>query len=335
MRNNFFINAYKFVETEESSQLENFSTEAFVFVLRHLINETPKTAQRLISLFGFKDITLDELKELQIETQRTFFAPENFTDKKLIPHEQQEARPDIAIWLEPNDIVFIEVKVDAELNIYTLENHTQIDQVDFYRNIKSCRDVYTLSKHRINKDYPTDKLVRWHTIFEELKSLDSFVTQEFLHFLESNNMGERIKVSDKALNILEQIKALNALLKNSWESANMQGFKLNAYNYANENGLGYYILKESDNNSATKEFEYFIGINLVTEHKESYLNKITFWTSSKSVRNKSKDCFDAFRCGYITRNNIELSELTALETIDEQENMIKNWLIDEIYPLLK
>ncbi|MEW6565061.1 MAG: hypothetical protein AB1404_06110 [Spirochaetota bacterium] len=335
VNSNYFINSYKYVKTEESSQLENFSTETFVFILKYLIKEFPEYAKKILSLFGFNNISNDDINNIHIETQKSFYIPENFVDINKIPIKQKEARPDIAIWFNSNEIILIEVKVDAGLNWYTLQNKSQIDQIEFYSNIKNCKDVYVLSKHTIDINYPNNKLIRWFNIYEILKTINSFIIKEYLYFLERNNMGERLKIDNNVLNILDKIKALDNLLKNSWEAANIKGYKLNSYSFINELGFGYFILKNNEKSSAAKEFPYFIGINLIVENKEKYANKIVFWVSADSIDIKKKDSFDYFECGYISKNNIELSELIKLDSVDEQEKALRDWLIKEVMPLLE
>lgn len=337
MENNYFINAYKYTKTKDSSYLENYSTESFVFVLKYLVKERPETARKILSLFGFEDLTNEDLKALGIETQITFYAPEDFVDNSRVPINQRKARPDITLRTDHNELVFIEVKVDANLNTYTLESGIQIDQVAFYRNIKNCKDVYVLSRHAIDQGGPNTKLIRWYSIYEILKSCDSYIVREFLYFLEENNMGERFKIDGKVLNILDTIKALTSLLRNSWSAAGIKGFKLNSSSFIDEPGFGYYILRNNERSSSSveSEFSYFIGVSRVSEKKEEYSNKITLWARFDAVSEKDRDYFDKFDCGYIAKRSIDLCELIKLDSIDEQERVITDWIVQEVKPLLK
>lgn len=332
MSNNFFSNAYKYRETQDTSQLENFTTEAFVFILRYLIVEYPDLALDILALFGFLEIKKSDLEKIHVDTQQRFSPPEDFSDVNKIPQKQQYAIPDITIWMNPDELIFIEVKVDAGLNEYKSKNGKTINQVDFYKNIKDCKDVYVLSKHYIDIE---NNNIRWFTIYEKLKNNKSFIIKEFLSFLKENGMGERIMLDKNALNVLNSIEALTSLLKNSWEKSGIKKYKLNGYSYITEYGFGYYILKDQEKIGAAKETNIFIGISKV-EGQEEYSQKITLWTNDMHLAQKNKDKLETFDNDdyFLSKKCIDLNELIKLKSVDDQETKITRWINEMVKPLL-
>ena len=337
MSNNFFINAYKYSETKERSQLENFTTESFVFVLKFLILKYPEKAKKVLALFNI-NIETKDIRELSIETQKYFSVPDDFININKIPIEKKEAKPDIVICDNKNRRIIIEVKVESSLNIYNLNNEKTIDQVDFYKNLKNIEEVYTLSKHHIEKNIASKYKIRWFQIYEILVKIDSFVVKEFCNFLEDNGMGERKILNEKTLDILETVDALSELIKNAWEISSVQNKKLNAYTYISSWGFGYYILDKDENNSATKEFSDFIGVNKIdlnSSNEIKYKNSITFWTRNKPRKKDLSDFEEISLGGYILKEKIELTKLIELKNIDKQEQLLSTWIKNKVLPRIK
>lgn len=329
MKNNFFLNAYKYKETKVSSQLENFTTECFVFILKYLISEKNKSALEILSLFGV-DYKY-EMGNIYIETQTCFYVPYDFVDVDCIPTNQKFARPDITIWIDKKELTFIEVKIDAPLNRYFLKIK-QIDQIDFYKNIKTCKSVYLLSRHNIDKENFKDQYkIRWFKIYEILKNEECLIIKEFLYFLDLNYLGERKMLDNNCLNILDTIASLSSLLENGWNSAGITKYKLNSNMYINQFGFGWYILKKNQRNSATKDFSYFIGINKTKSEK--YKNQIVFWVDEK-IEN-FEDKFIEIDNGYIINNTLDLNTLIQISDVDEQEKKNSAWVIEYIKPILE
>ena len=331
--NNYFLNAYKYKETQERSQLENFTTESFIFILKYLISEYPEDAKKILSLFGIK-----YEQDLTIKTQSIYNISENCIDINKIPVGQKEAKPDIVIYNNQNKTFIIEVKVDSSLNIYNLKNGTIIDQYDFYKNLKNIERVYTLSKHHIEKDINPKLKIRWYQIYEILKTIHSNIVKEFCIFLEENGMGERKMIDKKSLDILGTVYALSELIKNSWEKLNIKNKKLNSYNYITQWGFGFYIIDKKTRNSATKDFNNFIGINKIDENNSNeikYKNAITYWTRNVPKKADLADFEQISLSGYILKEKIDLEELIQLKDIDKQEQLLSNWLKEKVIPKLQ
>lgn len=333
-KNCFFSNAFKYVEQEGSSPLENFLTESFVFVLKYLIDRFPCDAISILNLFGIKITDTSQLKVIKLETQKTFYAPHDFCDENKIPIEDKrmkDARPDIVIYQSKKPTV-IEVKVEACLNSYKLKDRAPIDQIDFYENIKGIKAVYTLSKHFIDKNNFSNK-VRWFQIYEKLNNNKSFVVKEFCNFLSENNMGERKMIREKDIDVLNTVDALTSLIKNAWERTNIKKMKLNLSPCITSREFGYYLMRKEERASATKEYPHFIGINI--SEKEDYKDAILYLINtipSKKIIDKFEEFDD--NGWYVLKEVIKLKDLVKLKDIDKQEKKLADWLKNNVVPVL-
>lgn len=334
--NCFFSNAFKYVKQEESSPLENFLTESFVFVLKYLIDRFPCDAISILNLFGIKITDTSQLTYIKLETQKTFYAPHDFCDKNKIPIEnkkRKDARPDIVIYQSNEQKpTIIEVKVEASLNQYYLKNGDPIDQIDFYENIKGVKSVYTLSKHFIDRKGSANS-VRWFSIYELLKeNKKSFVVKEFCDFLKENNMGERKMIREKDIDILNTVNALTSLIRDAWESSNIKKMKINSSPRITSSEFGYFLMRKGEKSSATKEYPHFIGINI--SEKENYKDAILYLVNKPSK--KIIDKFEEFDDNgwYVLKEAIKLKDLVKLKDIDEQEKKLADWLKNSVVPVL-
>ncbi|MBO4777267.1 MAG: hypothetical protein J5588_02125 [Bacteroidales bacterium] len=319
--NNFFSNAYKYTELEERSQLENYLTESFVFILKYLIKSFPLDAIKILDLFGI-EVTENQLvdpktKNIQIETQKIFCA-KDFVDKKI---EKNEARPDIVIYQPFDQKTIIEVKVDASLNSYDLKKGKQIDQVDFYKNIKGVKEVYTLSKHFIDKDGFSNK-VRWFQIYEILRKNESFVVKEFCKFLNEKNMGEIKKLNKESVfDFLCSVNELPSLIKEAWKNSEIKDTLETKLSWG-DNEFGYYV----DENPSR-----FVGLSK-TENK-TYKDAILYLDMYPSK--EFMESFDKFNDEwFVLRDVIKIEKMFDLESGEAQLKMLTDWLKNKVAPML-
>jgi len=108
---NLLVALHKYAHHQD----ENFTTEAFAHLLRHLVAFDPGTACSLFDCLsgGGLRLTAGDCPTLGIKTQQT----------------DEAGRPDI--WVEgPTQLVIIEVKVESEPGL---------DQLDRYRDILNWR----------------------------------------------------------------------------------------------------------------------------------------------------------------------------------------------------
>jgi len=171
------------LHTYASQQDENFTTKAFVHLLRHMKVHDPQMACALLRCVsgGLLNVVEEDCPSLKIETQQTF----------------REGIPDILI-TSPRHFVIIEVKLDAE------PGSTQLDR---YRKVlKSRREEHRhlvlLSRYPVDpaETEKVDSHVRWHEIGRFLRfkvgdsrNTDTFLMQQFFDFLTERGMAmERV-----------------------------------------------------------------------------------------------------------------------------------------------
>lgn len=328
MKESYFSNAYKYTESKDSSHLENFTTESFVFILKYLIKEFPCDAKKILLMFNLE---IEDLSNLKIETQKIFYTPFDFIDEHKIPIKVKEAIPDIVLYESITEKTIIEVKIDAELNKYYLKDGTIIDQVDFYKNIKGVKNVYTLSKHYIDKNEFNCK-VRWYEIFKSLENNDSYIINEFREYLSENRMGERKMITNDCINIVDTVDAFTSLIKDAWEISGINNMKINSYPYITPYGFGFYILNKKERNSATKDFSHFIGINKT--ETEKYKSAITYWVADKPKKGVLSNFEELDSNGYVLKVVIKLQDLIKVKNRDKQEELVSDWLKNKVKPML-
>lgn len=322
MKLSSFSKAFKYCQTETSSQIENFTTEMFCFLWNYLKSdkELKEPFNELKKFFNIND----EIES--IDTQIPF---SRFSDNAFIPNDQVNAIPDICIKLCSNKFVFIEVKVEQQLNIYKNKEDKEFDQIDFYKNIESRESVHLLSKNYIEKE-DFDCSHRWYEIYNILESYKSnFVINEFLYFLDENNMGKQSALTSFSSDLLGFIGAFDSILHESWHNSGIKDFYLSRNCYAYKYGFGYYIREKSlkDTNGETN---YFLGVNPYSDEK----NKISFYISDSENEpkiNELKLYKKISKNGFLTENNLSFDELFEKD-MKTQIQTIKNWIIDNVKP---
>jgi hypothetical protein len=125
-----FVNILKYQDTTKIIQLENYTTELFVFVLNYLKFNDSLLLKNLLKKFGFLN-DIDE-KKISIKTQYRMVIGDN------------KGIPDIFIEYDKKKII-VEVKVDSNLNFYEVDGKL-INQIEYYENIRNIDQVYLLSK---------------------------------------------------------------------------------------------------------------------------------------------------------------------------------------------
>lgn len=195
MEYDLFSRLFKYKETENHSTLENYLTELFVYSLQYFISSNKgDVICGLLDAFSIPTDNLN-LNNIKVETQQTYYVKEC----------TRNAIPDIKITINSTDVYFIECKVDSGINYYA---DLDIDQIQLYERIKcpspeENKGVRTLTKYSIKSK--SEKLedkhkVLWSKISEILKNekynlKNDVITQNFLMFLEKNNMNKQIQLS--------------------------------------------------------------------------------------------------------------------------------------------
>lgn len=315
---NHFSQAYKYVETKNSSQLENYATEILVLVLCYLKsneNNFSDVNNEIAKLLGFSP---SDYKNTRFETQKkhTNFEPKIKEVKGLIP--------DISIYLNDKLHTIIEIKINQGLNQYTLDNEKIVNQLEAYASIDEVQKVILLSKYheQIDEKYES---IKWNQIYKILDPLkEDFIIKNFLNFLDEFYISNNTKFENDTNDILSFIGNFLALLRNAWEKSEIERFSLSKTIYATEYGLGYYIREKE--NSDTSNF--FLGIN----HYGGFRDQIAFWTK-KEIKEK-ENLTKVIDGGFITTSNKTLSELSK-ENFDGQITTLSEWITTNIKPILE
>jgi hypothetical protein len=197
--NDSFVNLLKYQNTSKIIQLENYTTELFVFVLKYLKFNNSILLKNIMRKFGFYD-DFNE-KKLLISTQH-----------RMVIDENDFVIPDIFIEYN-NKKIIIEVKIDSNLSIkyYKRKN---INQIEYYEKIGNVDRVYLLSK-RILRIKNIENRILWSNIYDILNNTKDFVINNFLKHLEGHGMAT-YKITNVIFNAFSSIKNLQSLLVQSW-----------------------------------------------------------------------------------------------------------------------
>ena len=175
-QNNLLLALHKYAHQQD----ENFTTEAFVHLLRHVQVFEPEIARFLIRFLTGERIKLtdEDCPKLKISTQNTFM----------------EGRPDILIE-GPTHFIIIEVKVESQPGW---------DQLDRYREILNTKEeadkcLVLLTRYSVepNEAAKVDSFVRWDRIARVLnRALEqthdrtcAFLIRQLLQFLIERGMA--------------------------------------------------------------------------------------------------------------------------------------------------
>jgi len=148
-------------------QYENFITEVFAHLLRHLLMHDPKVAREVLKKLTGNRLRLDShtCADVKIDTQTEF-----------PPH----GRPDIVIRM-PRQLVIVEVKVDAEVSP---------GQISRYRKIPPDRGanpsflvLWTRFEPDLQPEDEPDWAVRWYELAEWLEAAAEYLMQESSRYL--------------------------------------------------------------------------------------------------------------------------------------------------------
>ena len=313
MSKSYFSAAFRWCETENTSPIENYTTEMFVFLWEYVNNteSLSDVAQKLSSLF---------IKEGEkIKSIKTQVSYEKFINEKCKPKDQVFAIPDISINLKSGKIIVVEVKVDQNLNTYLNSEDVEFDQIDYYQNIENVERVYLLSKNDIDRGKDTNKY-RWRDIYSILKKEESnYLIKDFISFLDENGMGEPTPLKMNDNDFLKVIKGFSSLLHDAWQKCNISKYYLSKNTYATDTGFGYYIKEKGTIDRYGGVTNYFLGIN------HGFADDISFWVEGDY---SSEENFILFEPGsYITSPtiNIKLNELSEIDP-DKQVKKMTVWL---------
>lgn len=161
-------------------QEENFTTEAFSYLLRHLARNEPRVAVTILDSLvdGSLRFAEEDCRTIQISTQQ----------------RSPEGRPDIEI-VAPDLMMIVEVKVQADLGRRQLESYWEI----LKKSSRRKKRLVLLTRFFLDLDLdikqPVYK-VRWYKIAECLECeranllnpISLYLSDQFLSFLRGKGM---------------------------------------------------------------------------------------------------------------------------------------------------
>ncbi len=186
--NNLLLSLVKWARSSE----ENFTTEAFVHLLRHLQQHEPTIVQDLLKNVcdllrekkekGKQGIDLSkplEVKDLEFQTQVGYWL-----DERIL-------RPDISI-VAPNYLIFVEVKVSAELGFDQLARYRAILEKEKGSRTGVLILLSRAPSTKLDREL-ADVAILWHQIAKWLRDalksrtpisdVSKYLIEQFVNFL--------------------------------------------------------------------------------------------------------------------------------------------------------
>ncbi len=170
-QNNLLLALHGFAQ----QQNENFTSQAFVHLLRHLLTHESKAAVSVLKSLTGAWLRLDEdaSEEVRIATQV----------------RSPDGQPDIEILL-PGQFVIVEVKVDADISRGQLTSYRKILQESGCARTRLVLLTRFATDFKLGEEEP-DYAVRWYEVADWLeraahaakKETSTFLCRQFLGFL--------------------------------------------------------------------------------------------------------------------------------------------------------
>jgi hypothetical protein len=183
-------------------QDENFVTDAFAHLLRHLVRNAPEAAVKILRHLtnGLLDLRAEECPAVEVTTQTTI----------------EVGRPDMEISVPPRFLVYVEVKVgsskvEGQLEKYLHDlNGSRVERTRLVFLTRFPEDVGQLAQD------PQFYHARWSEVATWLHDADlpshdavtGFLRNQFVSFLREKGMTME-KVSRE---LIDGLKAMNSLL---------------------------------------------------------------------------------------------------------------------------
>lgn len=162
-------------------QGENFTTEAFVHLLKHLVVHQPPAAERLLGL-----LTGDRFKLSNFNVQKVQISTQEITE---------HGRPDIRISASSDYLGYIEVKLGASLGQSQLSSyHKDLQSSGVGRTSLTLLTRYPCE---IPREEEPNVAIRWFQIAQlleqeirlgDLDPVTAYLVEQFLGFLEALNI---------------------------------------------------------------------------------------------------------------------------------------------------
>ena len=173
---NLFFNLHRWAVRQD----ENFTTEAYVYLLNHLFKYEPTIATNIIRKMtdGFLDLKKDQTEKINITTQTII----------------DEGKPDIEISTD-EFLIFVEVKIDSEIGENQLMKYK--DSLNNTKNKKTR--LILLSRYPLTSSIngEPDYAIRWYQIADwlenelendQINAVSKYFIDQFYGFLKKRNL---------------------------------------------------------------------------------------------------------------------------------------------------
>jgi hypothetical protein len=294
-----FVNIQKYQNNTEFSQLENYTTELFVFLLNYLKRKKSPILKEILYEFEFRNEI--DYEDLEIHTQYRF----SYENGAIV---------DISIFdilIKHKEIkTIIEVKVDSALNKYERDGKT-LNQIEYYERIPDVQNVYLLSKRIVKIEKPENRIL-WSKIHGIINASNDFVVENFAKYLEANGMDSITKLNKDDLTALISISsfhALSKLLLEAWPYDYDESYSLTPLNISIKNGyLGCYI-KKGD--------EKLIWVGIGGQKDGILLSEILNEDIRKGLKEKGEDEW--------ALGSLDLNDIVNRGTFEDQKVAVNEW----------
>ncbi len=203
-----------------TAQDENFTTDAFAHLLRHLVSEEPKMAARILARITGRECW-DSLLQAPPESRRVGIVTQD---------PGTEGVPDIKV-KAPGVLVYIEVKTESDVDPDQLRRY----KLDLERAVAHEKALVLLTRKPVDLTrIPTglDNAVRWFQVGEWLEELKlankneksvvtAYLIRQFTGFLKERGMS----VEKVTWQLSDGVRSLVALMQMLREAAANRGGK--------------------------------------------------------------------------------------------------------------
>ena len=219
-------NIFSALAKYSSKEGENYLTEAFVFLLTHLLEKERNTVVKILGRLCVKDegFCFDPEQIIIISTQKT----------------TEEGRPDIEI-LAPNTRIYIEVKYDAPLGYRQIERYRKA--LEAYSEKNKLIVLLTRFAIELEGGAEPDKHVRWFEVYNWLAEAEvedpvsEYLVRGFMDFMEEKQMSIQ-KVGWEYINGVPALINLMNMIQVAMESLSLPIYQKTA----GWDWKGFYIL---------------------------------------------------------------------------------------------
>ncbi len=270
MDNNLLVSLRKWVRRQD----ENFLTEAFAHLLRHLGSHEPNVAVAILKSLSNISLTAKDMEGMAVVTQAT----------------TENGRPDITISTPGRFFALLEVKVEAGLGETQLTRY----QKDLQASPVPGEAKALILLTQYSPDLPDKEKAqvicrRWHEVAEWLQShkdrvrdkVSCYLIDQFIGFLKARNISMD-PVTKELLGGVRPLFALMTMLKEALQRAQVRK-RLKSYRV--------FVDVEGFVGFSVDGQEYYFGID--TDVPDA----ISFATGKPAIR---EDAAEEARCGHVS-----------------------------------